>query len=491
MSSTAEFTVQRSARFRSSTLISFGASALWTLFALTYRDPSYDVWAVLASGSILLGLFQCYVWPAPPGREGVRLLGIFTLGTTFLSSGLSVVTPTESSVGLLRPSVEAYSFAVESSVCFCYLFLVGAWLSAPRRGPPSAVGSSEAGPTPLVATALAATLALVQLGFTFTRASLRTGTLPLILFNVSLIVPLLVASRVATSRRSLLPLAIVFGALGISTLYTSSLGIFTYPATTLILAYLYLRKPLPWGILLLTGAAVVLLNPAKHVFRSNMVDRDMMTTDISFNQATDWWEEGLEASWDGRQAPRDNSSRLSAVQRLNYNGITAYIYTLVPHRIPYEMGGTFADVPIVLVPRVLYPNKPLSAGETRGRWLIKLGLQTEESVERTAVAVPTAAEAYWNFGWPGVVFLPMVWGIIVGALLRLAPRDLVARTAFVVVLATSLGSFLDMFVWIIPQLVVTAASAPLARFFVAVGAPRQKSTQRTLTRSTSIRRQGR
>jgi hypothetical protein len=96
-------------------------------------------------------------------------------------------------------------------------------------------------------------------------------------------------------------------------------------------------------------------------------------------------------------------------------------------------------------------------------------------VERTAFAVPASAEAYWNFGWAGVPAIAFVLGLVVGALLRLAPRDPVARTAFTVFAVVVLGQFLDMLIWVIPKLFVVVATTAVLHVYIRIGKQRSSA----------------
>ena len=65
------------------------------------------------------------------------------------------------------------------------------------------------------------------------------------------------------------------------------------------------------------------------------------------------------------------------------------------------------------------------------------------------------------------MIVPLLLGLATGGMLRLAPEDPVARTGYFVVLATTLGLFVDMLVWLVPGFVFVGAAAILARVYSA------------------------
>ncbi len=458
------------ARVRQSTILILATVAGWTLCAALLRNPLYDGLAVLSSVAILLASIFFFKWDPPKGREGFRLLGFFVCTQTFLSAGLSVIAQVDTSPFLFTPTVDAFSFSVEASVIFSLMFMVGAWFTSPGPGERLAdEASAGSGPTPVAAIAIAVLTVLVNLNFALTPGTNvgRLGTLPLVLLNIGLLTPMVVAARLLKPGYSRAPIVIILLGQATITFYNSMLGIVVFTIRDMLLAHIYLRRRVPVVLIAVTAAIVLLLNPAKMVFR-NMAGDQFSKGPVSFDQTTENWAEAVSATWSPSSRTPDRRIE-STADRLNYNWLSAHVYLAVPSRVPYQMGRTLEDIPMVMTPRLLYPDKPTASGYTRSRWLVQLGIQDSRSVETTAVSLPAPAEAYWNFGWLGVFGVPAVLGLMVGAVLRISPRDPVARVGFVVLLATTLGQFLDMLVWIVPQFVTVAAAALLATAYCRVG----------------------
>lgn len=447
----------------------------WTILAAIQRDELYDGLAVVSSTLALVSALAFFAWQAPPGRSTFRLLGIFVSAQTFLSSGLSIIRKVDTGALPSVPSESAFSFAVESSVAFAGAFLLGAFLTSPRATKTAEPPDVDAvGLTPFVALGLSiiASLLVVQGALTATIDNVsRLGTLPQLVFNATLISSMLTATWLITKRSTWLPLAIMLLGHFFITFYTSMLGVVVFAIRDIVLAYIFLGKKIPKLLLIAVVGGVLLFNPVKMLFREQIADRRSTGSALTFDQAVAFWGEGVDEVWtgtNGRAGP-EHSALDSAASRLDYNWVAAHIHATVGRRIPYEMGATYEDIPMMFVPRVLYPNKPTSFGYTRTRWLIKLGLVTRRSAERVAFAVPASAEAYWNFGWPGVFAVGGLLGVAVGGLLRMAPRDPVARTGFAVTLVVSLGQFLDMLVWVIPLFGSVALAGVLSYLFCRLG----------------------
>jgi hypothetical protein len=74
------------------------------------------------------------------------------------------------------------------------------------------------------------------------------------------------------------------------------------------------------------------------------------------------------------------------------------------------LGQTYVAALTALVPRALWEDKPRGPGSIYAQRFLGM------SREGTTIPVSPEAEAYWNFGWPGVVILSILYGVF----LRLA-----------------------------------------------------------------------
>jgi hypothetical protein len=463
---------QRQVKVAVPALIGTAITLGWAFVAFALADSLYGPMAIVASIATVAASVATYLWKPAEGREPVRVVGLMVLVQTFLSAGMSVIREVDRATAHSRPSPEAYTFATVSSVVFTFCFLAGLWIGAP--GPskklPDPVTSSS-GPTQsnimilgLIASAVSISIAL--------GLGRQLGVLPTILFNTSLTVPLFTAHYLMKGG-SRVPLYIALFVQVILAIYSSMLGLAVLAIRDVLLTYVALRKRVPWGVVAVSIAAFLILNPAKALFRQQVSESGPVT----FDQALVIWQESLADTWSTqtieRTEARDGALK-TTTERLDYNWLSAHVYSVVPDRIPYQIGRTYEDVPLLLVPRVLYPEKPTSQGRTRSRWLIELGVQSSSSIDTVAISLPASAEAYWNFGWLGVFVVGVVLGLCVGSLFRIRIADPLGRVAWTVLVATTCTFFLDMVVWMVPQIVIAAISVPLVNFYCGLGRSRLK-----------------
>lgn len=125
----------------------------------------------------------------------------------------------------------------------------------------------------------------------------------------------------------------------------------------------------------------------------------------------------------GTAPVRDKEDRTNLLERSAVVQIVLYAQRHVPDNAPYLMGATYTVIPELLIPRILHPNKPRSH-EGQVILNVRLGMQTLSQTQTTYIAWGMLAEAYANFGWPGVILLGVILGWTFGkitALSALAP----------------------------------------------------------------------
>jgi hypothetical protein len=71
------------------------------------------------------------------------------------------------------------------------------------------------------------------------------------------------------------------------------------------------------------------------------------------------------------------------------------------------LGRSYAVVVTAFIPRPLWPTKPRGVGQLYAR--VFFGA----SFSGTAMPVSPPAEMYWNFGFPGVIFLSFLYGLVI------------------------------------------------------------------------------
>lgn len=180
---------------------------------------------------------------------------------------------------------------------------------------------------------------------------------------------------------------------------------------------------LPVRTLLIVGLLLNLLHVGKEEMRDKYWDRYYGTVAAipvasypSFY--AEWLEKGVDAYTGARREiileDQDNVfGRTSLVHML------IYAQQRVPDYVPYLEGRTVYIVPQLLIPRILWPDKPRTH---LGQIIMNthLGRQDLDSTEHTYIAWGLLAEFYVNFGYAGAVALGLLLGVGLGWITRLS-----------------------------------------------------------------------
>jgi hypothetical protein len=129
----------------------------------------------------------------------------------------------------------------------------------------------------------------------------------------------------------------------------------------------------------------------------------------------EWVSRGLENLSRG-ETGRDPSST-SLGDRASLLQMLLLVLEKSPAEKPFLYGETYALVPELLVPRFLMSDKAVSH---EGTYLLSIyyGRQTREDTRTTTIGFGLLAEAYANFGWPGMLGLGVFVGVGLGAVTR-------------------------------------------------------------------------
>ena len=90
--------------------------------------------------------------------------------------------------------------------------------------------------------------------------------------------------------------------------------------------------------------------------------------------------------------------------RLSYSNVQTFAMNRYDSGMP---GETLKTVMIVLIPRVIWPEKPITTDMAKDFYKLVTGWRGESHL-----GLGLFGEGYWNFGWFGVVLLGVVTGVI-------------------------------------------------------------------------------
>ncbi len=120
-------------------------------------------------------------------------------------------------------------------------------------------------------------------------------------------------------------------------------------------------------------------------------------------------------SWQSLSGENEGGEQpTSLVDRASMMQIMLTSMTMTPDDVPYLNGQTYKIVPILLVPRIIWPDKP-TAHEGQAILNVHFRIQTLEETSKTFIAWGLLPESYANFGFAGVIGLALVLGWGLGA----------------------------------------------------------------------------
>lgn len=198
------------------------------------------------------------------------------------------------------------------------------------------------------------------------------------------------------------------------------------PVTILFVTkWLYSRRLSVPGIVFIV-ALVLFLSPVKSSFRE-AVGGDSAAAIDAYNspfgsaalwveQATQYWIDTLQGERNIVEATADATARTDLVHQF------AHIYSLTPDVIPFQYGDTYAYFAVALIPRAIWPDKPV-AGSANNFFGVAYGITTEEGAKRSTFGVSLLGEGYINFGTFGVVFIMFLQGVIIISLQNIFGRE--------------------------------------------------------------------
>ena len=169
-------------------------------------------------------------------------------------------------------------------------------------------------------------------------------------------------------------------------------------------------------------ATLLLLNPVKADFRNEIwyAGGDSASRP---QKALLWIESGIDF-WTDVIAGRGHGddAALQLVRRTSMVDTVAHVYESTPDTVPYYLGETYSYFLYSLVPRILWPEKPVtSANKTLA---VDYGLTTEEGAERSTFGISLIGEGFANFGWLGSTLAMVAVALALLVLMRLfANRD--------------------------------------------------------------------
>lgn len=179
---------------------------------------------------------------------------------------------------------------------------------------------------------------------------------------------------------------------------------------------------MPWRFLVVIAAILSFLHLGKFEMRNRYWTADAPSMDTSLFNLPRHYGEWIDASFRNLTGGEDRNVSLfkkdrnktpSMLARVNNAQNLLYAIEAVEGRsIPVLKGATYALIPPLLMPRILWPDKP-RVHEGQILLNVHFGRQSLSDTFRTYIAWGLLPEAYGNFG-PiyGAIFLGLVLGVL-------------------------------------------------------------------------------
>lgn len=205
---------------------------------------------------------------------------------------------------------------------------------------------------------------------------------------------------------------VVYGIIGLTLamkVLSGSLAAGVFLLVFLSILYWHSRGRVPWGLIGLSVAIAVVLNPVKQTYR-----------EYTWNSQVPSYDYG-EKAWLLAKAAGDHyagegvvssvGEDRSTINRIAHIALFADVVYMTPDLVPYWDGESYKTLWTSFIPRVIMPDKPrATVGQEFGHRYGLIG----EADETTSINLPWLPEFYANFGMAGV----LVGMFLVGVLFR-------------------------------------------------------------------------
>jgi hypothetical protein len=315
---------------------------------------------------------------------------------------------------LIEPPVDALERALDVCLLGAFGFVLGQSL-VPSR--------AAAGPAPGWDAARARALLFLCLPIgLLAESGLRAGLVPgvfaqpakllALLLQVGLGLAILLWRRGELDRKTALPLL----GLGLPLFFLASLSEGAIGAAikggSFLLALIWAtggRVPIT-ALALAAGLALVLRGGAME-FRSLSEQHPHLVAEGRLERAAMF----IQLSVDELERDGGRRSLETITDRLAQVALLGHVVDSTPLAVPYWNGSSYVSLPQSLVPRALWPDKPVK--DLGQRFAHRYAI-IDPSDRTTSINFPQLIEMYCNFGIPGVFLGMLLFGILVRSLIE-------------------------------------------------------------------------
>lgn len=230
------------------------------------------------------------------------------------------------------------------------------------------------------------------------------------------------------------------------------------------IAYSSGSRRIPWKIMLVVVPLLAILHSGKGTMREIYWHTENARPGLLSlpRYYAEWIGYGLRPAED----QETRSQRVSIFERASLIQMVCLSVDRVPSLKPHLEGESYIDIPAMLVPRFLWPDKPSSL-LANVRMALYFDLVSAENAMSVSIAFGMISEAYVNFGFLGVALLGVIFGAALKRIALLADGAPPFSALGILMILLTAWSFQVEFVaatWIasLVQSVVVCIAIPLA-----------------------------
>lgn len=129
----------------------------------------------------------------------------------------------------------------------------------------------------------------------------------------------------------------------------------------------------------------------------------------------------FQSSWEQLNLPADQrQGSVSALERANLTDVAVRVVTQSPHPLPFLNGQTYLDSLQLLIPRIIWPDRP-SLHVIMNELGLRYGIHLDvESTQSTMISLGQIGEAWANGGWLAVALAGAFFGMFYSIPARVA-----------------------------------------------------------------------
>ena len=177
-----------------------------------------------------------------------------------------------------------------------------------------------------------------------------------------------------------------------------------------MIGYITASRRVPVVVLIAAVSVTAVLHNGKNAMRAlyweqNQPAPGLIELPSFFSQ---WFQLGLTSTKE--EASKNRSLTANLVERASLFQMLCLVVDRVPAYGPYLYGESYVDIPALVLPRFVWPEKPSSL-QANVRLGLYFGLLDEDSATKVSIAFGQLAESYTNFGFVGLALLGAVMGV--------------------------------------------------------------------------------